>query len=80
MAKDNKTHNPSCPWRAPPVTLARAVASQPKQACARRGDGEGWPAKRDLRGGYRPSGAREVMAASKPITAIAYEVAKKKTG
>ncbi len=80
MAKKNKAHIPSCPWRRPPATLSRKGEKLSKQATACRGNGVGWPMGRDLRGGYKPSGLREVMSMSKPIIGEAYEVPKKKAG
>jgi hypothetical protein len=75
MAKKNEAHVPNCPFRCPPVVCARQEGKKsPKQAAARRGNGNGWMFGRDMRGGYRPSGAREVMAAGKPTKAVAYKV------
>ena len=72
--KKRDTHTPSCPFRAPAIIMA-GPPKRPKQSAQRRGDGEDWPQKKDMRGGYRPSGAAEVMAAGKPIKAVAFKAA-----
>lgn len=77
MAKKGDTHSPSCPWRSPPATLARRGEKSAKQACKRRGDGEGWPFDRDMRGGNHASGVA-AMSASRPVKEESYEAPRKK--